>query len=666
MPSPSLLQRLKERKLVQWALAYLAGAFVVFQLLDALETPLGLTAGIQQAVLVVVGIGFFITLVLAWYHGEKGRQRASGPELLMVAALLVVAAVVLSWVGAEDDAGIADQGRRPDDRPTIGVLPLENLSPNPDYAFFAAGVQEDLTTKLQKVSSLAVISRTSMERYRNPDTRPSLRQIASELGADYLLEGSARVARDSVRITVQLIEGETDLHLWSEEYDAPYSVEDYVRLQAEIVQRIASDLRTAVSPEDREWLEAVPTASLEAYEAFMRGREAFQWERQRGTIGLPFPQAYSFESIECFERAVRSDPGFSVAHAHLALSLSYSERVLPVEIQERTRTQAETALALQPDLPEARVALGRLALRNGQIEEALGHLQAVQAEHPNHSVVSIELGQLHQQVGDLDASLGAFRRAESLDPNNPVIQRGLTRSFMLAHRYDSALQSNAKHRALAQYSNAIYYRAWIHLLRGAPQEARSAISTLLTVAPAAPTRYVPGYPQKVIMRLLTAEERRASLLAYEALFGRGCESAFSCFENARYEDDVGSASRARIYWDSLRLLVDPDTLPRLTAALIYRGTGNKEAALEAAGRAVAEADAVRDTHLGSAYHRFLLATLLAHFGEHDRAVDVLEEILPAPSWLTVHALDLDPIWDPLRSHPRFQALLEVYADDVEH
>ena len=95
MPTPSLLQRLKERKLVQWALAYLAGAFVVFQLLDALETPLGLSAATQQGILVVVGVGFFVTLILAWYHGEKGRQRVSGPELLIVTTLVVVGGVDL-------------------------------------------------------------------------------------------------------------------------------------------------------------------------------------------------------------------------------------------------------------------------------------------------------------------------------------------------------------------------------------------------------------------------------------------------------------------------------------------------------------------------------------------------------------------------------------------
>jgi pimeloyl-ACP methyl ester carboxylesterase len=166
MVETSLLQQLKERKLVQWALAYLAGAFVVFQLLDALSEPLGLSNTVQRAILVIVGIGFFITLILAWYHGEKGRQRVSGPELLMVAALLVVAGVALSTVGGRD--GRKDPSEVPqgpvvdDDRPGVAVLPCANFSPNPEDAFRAQGIHDEILLRLQGISSLRSIGRTSV------------------------------------------------------------------------------------------------------------------------------------------------------------------------------------------------------------------------------------------------------------------------------------------------------------------------------------------------------------------------------------------------------------------------------------------------------------------------------------------------------------------------
>ena len=130
MPDTSLIERLKEGRLVQWALAYLAGAFVVLQLLDALAEPLGLTPTIQRGVLVIVGLGFIVTLVIAWYHGEKGRQRVSGPELLMVAALLVVAGVALTLLHPRAER-YSPVGPENDDRPAIAVFPCENWSPDP-------------------------------------------------------------------------------------------------------------------------------------------------------------------------------------------------------------------------------------------------------------------------------------------------------------------------------------------------------------------------------------------------------------------------------------------------------------------------------------------------------------------------------------------------------
>ena len=148
MPEPSFLNRLKERKLVQWALAYAAGAFVVFQLLDALAEPLALTPTIQRSILVIVAIGFLVTLVLAWYHGEKGRQRVSGPELVMVAALLVVAGVALSLLrGSQQTEGVS-RGGGEDGRPGIAVLACDNISPNPEDAYYADGFHEEILLRL--------------------------------------------------------------------------------------------------------------------------------------------------------------------------------------------------------------------------------------------------------------------------------------------------------------------------------------------------------------------------------------------------------------------------------------------------------------------------------------------------------------------------------------
>lgn len=183
MPSPSLLQRLKKRKLVQWAVAYLAGAWVLFEVSDAVGGRWNLPDVLFQGLFVLLPIGFFIILVLAWYHGEKGRQRVSGPELLMVAALMVVAGVALSSLdrGGEDspspepsEAAVVE-----DDRPSIAVLPFENFSPDSADDYFADGMQEEITSKLAIISGLSVRGRSSVMQHR--ENRPPIGLLSTGL-----------------------------------------------------------------------------------------------------------------------------------------------------------------------------------------------------------------------------------------------------------------------------------------------------------------------------------------------------------------------------------------------------------------------------------------------------------------------------------------------------
>jgi serine/threonine-protein kinase len=164
----SFLQRLRERKLFQWALAYLAGAWLVLQAMEVTAEPFGWPLALQRGITILLVVGFFVALVLAWYHGEKGRQRVSGPELLMIAALLAIAAVLLTIVRPKEEAAttsepvLAVEGAKP----AIAVLPFDNFSPNPDDAYFADGMHEEIITQLSRISGIKVISRTSVMQYR--------------------------------------------------------------------------------------------------------------------------------------------------------------------------------------------------------------------------------------------------------------------------------------------------------------------------------------------------------------------------------------------------------------------------------------------------------------------------------------------------------------------
>jgi serine/threonine-protein kinase len=308
----SFLQRLKERKLFQWALAYLAGAWLVLQAMEVTAEPFGWPLALQRGVTILLVVGFFVALVLAWYHGEKARQRVSGPELLMITALLAIAAILLAILKPEADPPTTPYLAVPveGEKPAIAVLPFDNFSPNPDDAYFADGMHEEIIMQLSRISALKVISRTSVMQYR--EARPSVREIAGKLGVDYLLEGSARKVGDQVRLTVQLIETGTDGHLWAEQYDRHLTAINLFEIQDDVARRVAASLAAQLSPEERRRIESRPTDNLAAYELYMLGRYHFNTRLTAGRDGLE-------RAAEFFHRAIEADSGFALAYSGLAV-----------------------------------------------------------------------------------------------------------------------------------------------------------------------------------------------------------------------------------------------------------------------------------------------------------------------------------------------------------
>jgi TolB-like protein len=234
----SLLTRLKERKLVQWALAYIAGAWVVLQVMDVVAEPLSLSAPFQLGILIVVGAGFFVTLVLAWYHGEKGSQRVGGMELVALAVIFAATGLFLRTLPNRefDTGGESDPpgGFRVSlvaqlyENPAVAVLPLANMGGEDDQSF-VDGLHGEVLSNLGKIGALTVISRQSVLQYR--DSEKTIREIGDELDADAVLEGSVRKAGDRLRITAQLIHAGSDAQLWTETFDDELTVENIFDIQ---------------------------------------------------------------------------------------------------------------------------------------------------------------------------------------------------------------------------------------------------------------------------------------------------------------------------------------------------------------------------------------------------------------------------------------------------
>jgi TolB-like protein len=430
MPELPLLERLKERKLVQWALAYLAGAFVVFQAVEVMAEPWGISSAVQRGVHILLVIGLFITFVLAWYHGERGRQRVSGPELLMVAGILVVAGVALWTLTGPRVANPVGEPPPDDGRPSIAVLPLSNNSPDPADVYFADGMQGELVTMLGRISGLSVRGPTSVMRYR--DYPKSLPEIATELGVSYVIEGGVRIAGGQVSFTAQLMDAARDQLLWAAEFDSEFSVKDLMSIHRKIAEQVVSQVEAILTPADEARIESVPTASTEAYEEYLRGR-----------FHLSGRTAQDLETaVGHFQRALELDPTFAKALSGLAdcytLATYYAGDVNPGEMFRRGEGAAEEALRLDPDLAAAHASLGYLKLISRR---------------------------------DWAGAEASLRRAIALDPAYPQAHQWLADLLVFSGRFEEGVREGQLSLDLDPLAFSLNYSQAMRLLRSRDFEA---------------------------------------------------------------------------------------------------------------------------------------------------------------------------------------------------
>ena len=433
MASP--LDRLKDRKLGQWALAYVAGAWVVTQLLDVMASPLGLSGTFQRAVLALLAIGFFLTLILAWYHGEQGRQRVSGPELLILASLLAVGGGVLALLRPTEGGGApeADPTRsgaaeaETEAGPSIAVLPFADMSPEGDQEYLADGIAEEILNALTRVPGLKVAARTSAFSFKGTDA--TTRAIGRQLGVGTVLEGSVRMEEDRIRITAQLIDAEDGFHLWSESYDR--ELQGVFALQDEIARRIVGALREELLSDLSGPLVPEPTNQIEAYTLYLQGR--FFWNQRTGD-GLR-------RAIEHFNGAIERDSTFALAYsglsdAHASLAIyGYApmEEVLPT-----MRATAARALELDPGLAEAHTSLAQVNMEGNRWAAAERELALALELNPGYAAAHGLRSQLAAIAGHLDESAESARRAYELDPLSPARAFFYGSILLLAREYDAA------------------------------------------------------------------------------------------------------------------------------------------------------------------------------------------------------------------------------------
>ena len=428
------LERLRKRKLVEWALAYLAGAWLLMQLVEVLSDRWPVPMGVQRGIDLVLLVGFFVALTLAWYHGEKGRQGVTGPELLILAVLLFVAGTLLSFLRSGDGSVVVDDRLTVDTRPApdvapgIAVLPFRNLSGDPEQEYFVAGMHEALITSLSQIRGLRVISRTSAMRYAETDR--SMPEIAAELNVNSLIEGSVNTVGDTVRITVQLIDGQTDGHIWGAEYDR--ELRDVLVLLSQVAETVAGQIEVSLAPDVAALLRSAKSVNPALHDLYMRGRYAYGSLTRQGLA----------QAVDQFEKAIQIDPEYAPAWAGLSgahVLAGYLGYVPRSESMAAAEGAAVRALTLDPELSIAHTALAWVRLYEFEWESARVIFERALRINPNDVDALHGLGDYLTITGDADAGLEYVRRARSNDPFSPIWGHSVVAHLHMMRRFDEVI-----------------------------------------------------------------------------------------------------------------------------------------------------------------------------------------------------------------------------------
>jgi TolB-like protein len=457
--------RVQEHKIIQWGIGYLGAALALAHGQELVAHAFHWPDLFGRVFMMLLIAGLPIALTLAWYHGHRGLQRISAGELTIISLLLLIGSVFFT-VALQPDENSAEAAALParsgagsvrpavsveappvprivEPRDTVlansvAVLPFENLSPNPDDAYFAAGIHEQVLNQLAKINDLTVIARTSVLRYAGTDV--SIPDIARELNVETVMEGSVRYADGNVRITTQLIDAATEAHLWSETYTRPF--ENIFAIETDIATQIAAALEAELAPDEQRELVKRPTESADAYAHYLRAIAAIAYSF--GGLGVPLEESAEFH--QHLDRALEVDPEFALGYAAKARDYAYSMgRDLPrragLNFEDRATiaiANAERALALDPELGLAYAALSNVHRLSGNYEEARRPLERALALSPNDFQVLFDAVVLHFVLGNAEETMRHAQHAARINPAESFIP--LAFAFILAGDYDAAAE----------------------------------------------------------------------------------------------------------------------------------------------------------------------------------------------------------------------------------